>query len=80
MSEHENPQAFPVPPASFGPSGDLAVATEGMTLRDWFAGQALMGIIAGCAGSGLTYDDHEAAEDAFQVADAMLAARKAARP
>jgi hypothetical protein len=45
----------------------------GMTLRDWFAGQALAGIIHGSAGSGLEYDVSEAAEDAYKVADAMIA-------
>jgi hypothetical protein len=50
----------------------------GMTLRDWFAGQALAGICAPL------YDDEsptiwkhrEFAKGAYMFADAMLAARK----
>ena len=61
----DNPPAFP--------RGDFG---GGMTLRDYFAGQALVGIISGCAAACAIYDTHEAAEDAYQVADAMLAARK----
>jgi hypothetical protein len=45
---------------------------EGMTLRDWFAGQALTGLIAQtphrCFAAGF-------AHDAYCIADAMLAAR-----
>lgn len=42
----------------------------GMTLRDWFAGQALVGLLAGspdadCGPSGY-------ANDAYSMADAML--------
>ena len=50
--------------------GDL---TEwGMTLRDWFAGQALAGIWACPTISG---DWHDLADEAYKTADAMLAAR-----
>lgn len=51
----------------------------GMTLRDWFAGQALAGILAAnvpCP--GITSEDVDAvmAREAYLSADAMLAARK----
>ena len=54
------------------------VHSEGMTLRDWFAGQALAGILSNPnientffkIDSGLAYD----------AADAMLAARSEAKP
>ena len=52
----------------------------GMTLRDWFAGQALAGCYAGRAGVGLRLDPSnlQADVDAFYtIADAMLAAREA---
>ena len=56
----------------------LYVGEPGMTLRDWFAGQALAGICAPL------YDDEsptiwkhrEFAKGAYMFADAMLAARK----
>lgn len=57
------------------------IAYRGMTLRDWFAGQALAGIVAepglpshagNAAGLATSY-----AGDAYRMADAMLAARVA---
>ena len=55
---------------------------EGMSLRDYFAGQALAGITAGlCSDTSVgdrAYDRvrfSHAAEDAYAMADAMLAAR-----
>lgn len=50
------------------------VTVGGMTLRDWFAGQALVGLLAGDPGYE-SEDADSAAEDAFMYADAMLAAR-----
>ena len=44
----------------------------GMTLRDWFAGQALVGIWACPTVSG---DLHDLADEAYKTADAMIAAR-----
>lgn len=63
-----NPPAFPT----------AADDTEGMTLRDWFAGQALAGLYAkyGCDNR----DEGDFASDAavaFNIADAMLAVRSA---
>lgn len=52
---------------------------QGMSLRDWFAGQ----VLAGMCGGGWRPDDNEAREtlarDAYKVADAMLAARSKGR-
>jgi hypothetical protein len=52
------------------------VARGGMTLRDWFAGQAI------CArwGDGTAMTPEDASSMAYQLADAMLAARKEASP
>ena len=70
MSAHKN---------NGGPAFPWAyVGEKGMTLRDWFAGQALAGICAPL------YDDEsptiwkhrEFAKGAYMFADAMLAARK----
>jgi len=45
----------------------------GMTLRDWFAGQALMGMNANpnCSGAFTLF-----AEEAYKYADAMIAERE----
>lgn len=54
------------------------------SLRDWFAGQAISSVIQQCVGdparsiNGRTPEEYFA-EKAFAVADAMLAAREAAR-
>lgn len=45
---------------------------SGMTLRDWFAGQALAGIWACPTVNG---DHQDLADEAYKTADAMLAAR-----
>lgn len=68
--------AFPEPFA-ISPTGDTYPAYSGMTLRDWFAGQALAGMVA----SGITIDmDGDVlgigrARTAYALADAMIAAR-----
>lgn len=47
----------------------------GMSLRDWFAGMALQGMLASCR-PGYSYQIAEdATSEAFRYADAMLAAR-----
>lgn len=56
---------------------------EGMSLRDWFAGQAMQAIANDMAGVVATADEHGVnptvlmARLAYGVADAMLAARDA---
>jgi hypothetical protein len=59
--------AFPL--QSIGP--DFAPGYSGMTLRDWFAGQALAGIAA--TGSSSSYEQD--ADEAYRYADAMLVSR-----
>jgi hypothetical protein len=50
-----------------------------VTLRDYFAGQALIGILAGGFADTIPHDDvnggSDAAAFAYQYADAMIAAR-----
>lgn len=62
---HTGGQAFP----SHGSMGE--VVSEGMTLRDYFAGQALLGL---CARIG-AHNTELMAHDAYVAADAMIAAR-----
>lgn len=72
ISKLQNPFTFPrledeqIPPS------------EGITLRDYFAGQALPVIIRVCGSdtrpSGVDYGDY-CAEQAYKMADAMLAER-----
>lgn len=49
-------------------------SSHGMTLRDWFAGQALAGFMA-CENTSAPWYDW--AGNAYRMADAMLAARAA---
>jgi len=55
-------------------TGIHAAKFPGMTLRDWFAGQALMGCMAAEA-PDVIYKRDDVACRAFAIADAMLAAR-----
>lgn len=70
--------AFPVPEMG---TNYIPAQLKGMSLRDWFAGQALAGIL-----QTTWYDEDERpyaetgpniASDAYIIADAMLAARNA---
>ena len=73
MSAPDNPPAFPV----FAP-GSLA-EHPGMSLRDWFAGQALATVIQAMQREA-AWDPERAltlaAKGAYLVADAMLIARQ----
>lgn len=53
---------------------DVFVVGEqpGMFLRDWFAGQAISGMLAY---AGQAIEPHHHAANAYQMADAMLAKR-----
>lgn len=68
----DNPDAFPC--VGFGMAGDTYLQA-GMTLRDWFAGQALAGVTA----RGMPKEHANGKDTAavcFGLADAMLAARE----
>lgn len=69
MSAPDNPPAFPQTQWSMW-GGD---GREGMTLRDWFAGQAL---IANGPINWHPSDRASAAQAAYAIADAMLAERE----
>lgn len=63
-----SPPAFPA--ANIG-----GWSQSGMSLRDWFAGQALAGFAASDAAIG-KWHDGTVAKCAYEVADAMLAERE----
>lgn len=74
----ENPAAFPCTGEGHG---NPSYWTPGMSLRDWFAGQALAGILkvpnpAEPSESAYLGHGELAAFDAYTIADAMLAERE----
>lgn len=75
MSEDQDKTGGPAFPVTAGQN----VYATGMSLRDWFAGQALAGMISTSATPWLTKDGHglcpHTAQAAYQIADAMIAAR-----
>lgn len=73
MTERDNGgPAFPVPEVRLPDGTGVVQGADGMTLRDWFAGQALAGLLASDR-IGQMVDN---AKDAYTIADAMLAERK----
>lgn len=58
--------AFPVVSDIFGHH-------SGMSLRDWFAGQVVSGMVAG--GRGLDISVEQFAKSSYAIADAMIAER-----
>ena len=72
---HDSGQAFPVQDA-YGPNGEGSQGYAGMSLRDWFAGQANEDDIRAKMTFGDSYTlliDRVAAR--YRFADAMLAER-----
>lgn len=67
------------PGSRFTQNGFCTGQGQGMSMRDYFAGQALAGILAGGFADTIPHDGisggKEAAFYAFQYADAMLAVR-----
>lgn len=66
MKDLANPPAFP----TTMPLDGWGDPNKGMSLRDWFAGQAIAGYIA----TGDKMSAHAVAREAYMLADAMLAA------
>lgn len=62
-------------PAFPAPAGVSHITTQGMTLRDWFAGLAMHGFLSN-KHDALTYSDDDAMW-AYRIADEMLKAREA---
>ncbi len=76
MGMPKNPPAFSQSEWSFH-GGD---GREGMTLRDWFAGQALAGLFANVKITEGANGNADMAEAAYCAADAMLTARATGSP
>lgn len=70
--KYDGGQAFPVPIA-LGPMGDTFPAYDGMTLRDWFAGQSIIGLLSVMTPGPA--DEKSLARNAYIMADAMLVER-----
>ena len=72
MSKNTGGPAFPAMRYEFGGEDD------GMSLRDWFAGMAMQGLIASPRGTpnGADATDTYYAEMAYIMADAMIAERE----
>lgn len=85
MTNISNPSAFPRPMSvSHGSISEhqySASEQDGMTLRDWFAGMALQGLMANPAFATAFPEARSAGITpprlAFEMADAMLKARAA---
>ena len=72
MKTDDGGPAFPHPTEGFYNDPEKGIGFNvytGMTLRDYFAGQALAGLLAN------SRNDHVMAIDAYELADEMLAAR-----
>ena len=50
---------------------------KGMTMRDYFAAKAMQGILTATLTPNTVWSQDEAAETAYNVADAMMKAREA---
>ena len=65
--------AFPVPLELNANDETIQPESSGMTLRDWFAGQAMNGWVSCSETAG---EKKDAAGFAYKMADAMIEARK----
>lgn len=66
--------AFPVCFEGGANSGEQPYFHEGMSLRDWFAGQVLSGFMSAKA---MHFNPEDDAAYCYRVADSMISARKA---
>jgi hypothetical protein len=64
----------PIDPTWMEKTGGYA---RDMTLRDYYAGRAMQGILTATLTPNTVWSRDEAAETAYNVADAMLKAREA---
>jgi hypothetical protein len=69
--------AFPESASGPYPNGEIVLGRPGMTLRDWFAGMALQGRATRL---GNPHEHRDLlASDCYDIADAMIEARKGDR-
>ena len=59
-----------------GPAFPVMYCSEGMTLRDYFAGQALVGMLQNYTTQKFGVGEETCARGAYEFADAMIAARE----
>lgn len=75
VKRNDGGSAFPVPEID-GMHGAYPVREPGMSLRDYFAAQAMIGIMSTAGGFDRADRRHSmVADQAYQFADAMLAER-----
>lgn len=82
MTTRDGGPAFPVETYELrrgGMNPPTKVHNAGMSLRDWFAGQAVQGLVSQSIGSALTSDLTQGARWAYNMADALLVAREEPR-
>ena len=75
MTKNDGGPAFP----QISELGDVAATSNGMSLRDWFAGQALVAVMDLCKCDIRNTNEKKSemfARKAYLMADAMLAARE----
>ena len=79
MKPDEVCSAFPHPEVARLQDGRCVVshADIGMSLRDWFAGKALAGLVAQFEPHAFDWRFDDAAQESYRFADAMLKAREA---
>ena len=66
--------AFPIPGIIGADNNFIELPIQGMSLRDWFAGQALAGFCANPVGIS-NWSPEGISQDAYRIADAMLVER-----
>lgn len=74
MTKNDGGRAFPVALPNASASGPMVQQMPGLSLRDYFAGQALAGLVASDNSNWGGCED--AAGWCYEMADAMLRARE----
>ena len=70
-------KSFPQTRISINGNKDITTADLGMDLRDYFAAQAMQGLIAGCySGNNVGFTVEGNVFAAYEYADAMMKARE----